>query len=329
MRIGIENAASCGSLLLLYWLRRGYDLREVNPQISKRLRECLTESHTDLSDALGLAWSVSFHPDLPKVRFTQSTAAWKRLSAVRAQLIKAQTRYLNRLHVLLSESYGPLYKSLFARLKGKGALDFFLVFPTLDDTLADLLRIRDLLGEKRAVLLREAGGWRKSFYLEVLRFDVRLTIKLLQSYREAIKELEGKMVRSSQGDPEVEKLKTIPGMGANLALIILGYSGDFSRFPREDTYAAYCSLAPAIWQLGNSRTFTKPRKRFSRPLKQTFLQLAFTQLRVNPESRAYYQRKRKEGKAHWVALMALARQLSKVVFKMMTEGISQINFDRP
>ena len=127
--IGIESAVSCGSLLLLYWLRRGYDLREVNPQISKRLRECLTESHPDLSDALGLAWSVSFHPDLPKVRFTQSTAAGKRLSAVRAQLIKAQTRYLNRLHVLLTESYGPLYKSLFARLKGKGAWIFFWFFP--------------------------------------------------------------------------------------------------------------------------------------------------------------------------------------------------------
>ncbi len=47
--------------------------------------------------------------------------------------------------------------------------------------------------------------------------------------------------------------------------------------------------------------------------------LALTQIRTNPESRAYYQRKRFEGKPHWVALTALARQLCKAVFKMMTQ----------
>ncbi len=31
-----------------------------------------------------------------------------------------------------------------------------------------------------------------------------------------------------------------------------------------------------------------------------------------------YERKRREGQPHWVALTALARQLCKVVFKMLT-----------
>ena len=54
-------------------------------------------------------------------------------------------------------------------------------------------------------------------------------------------------------------------------------------------------------------------------MKQAFLQLALTQLRLNPESRAYYERKRREGKPHWVALIALARQLCKKVYKLMAE----------
>ncbi|HDI11624.1 MAG TPA: hypothetical protein ENF77_04850 [Candidatus Acetothermia bacterium] len=56
-------------------------------------------------------------------------------------------------------------------------------------------------------------------------------------------------------------------------------------------------------------------------MKQAFLQLALTQLRLNPESRAYYERKRGEGKPHWVALTALARKLCKRVYKLMREEV--------
>jgi len=319
VRLGVENAASCGALVLLHWLSQGYDVREVNPQVSKRLRECFTEAHTDASDAQGLAWSVRFHPDLPKVRLTVTTAAWKRLARARARLVKTQTGLYNRLHAMLAESYGAAYKMLFPSLRSKKALAFFRDFPTLDDARGDLARVRTLLGEEKAALLEEVGQWGESLYLEVLRIEVRLTIHLLLTYRAAIKELERKMAELSRADPEVERLKTIPGMGTTLALTILGHCGHLSRFPKRDAFIAYCGLAPTIWQSGQSPVYTRRRRRYSRALKQAFLQLALTQLRVNPESRVYYERKRQEGKAHWTALIALARQLAKVVYKMMVE----------
>jgi len=157
VHIGIEDAASCGALVLLHWLRQGYDIREVNPQISKRLRECFTETHTDASDAQGLAWSVRFHPNLPKVRLTVTTAAWKRLSRLRARLVKAQTGLYNRLHSLLTESYGVVYKRLFSKLKSKRALEFFQTFPTLDDALDNLPQVRSFLGKIRPRYWRKQG----------------------------------------------------------------------------------------------------------------------------------------------------------------------------
>jgi len=319
VRIGIEGAATCGAMVLLHWLRQGYDIREVNPQISKRLRECLTESHTDISDAQGLVWSVRFHPHLPKVRLTVTTAAWKRLSRLRARLVKARTGLYNRLYSLLAESYGAVYKRLFPNLKSKRALEFFQAFPTLDDALDDLPQVRSLLGEERARLLEEAGRWGEGLYLETLRLEICLTIQLIFAHRTAIEGVEAKMAELSQADPQVGRLRAVPGMGTTLALTILGHSGDFSRFESHDAYAAYCGLAPAVWQSGQSRVYAKRRRRYSRPLKQAFLQLALTQLRLNPESRAYYERKRREGKPHWVALIALARQLCKKVYKLMAE----------
>jgi len=230
VRIGVEGAATCGAIVLLHWLRQGYDIREVNPQISKRLRECFTEAHTDASDAQGLAWSVRFHPNLPQVRLTVTTAAWKRLSRLRTRLVKAQTGLYNRLHSLLAESYGAVYKRLFPKLKSKRALEFFQVFPTLDDALNDLPQVRSLLGEEKAALLEEAGRWGEDVYLETLRLEIRLTIQLLFAHRAAIKGVEAKMAELSRADPQVERLRAVPGMGTTLALTILGHSGDFSRF---------------------------------------------------------------------------------------------------
>jgi transposase len=230
---------------------------------------------------------------------------------------------------LLAESYGALYKKLFPKLKSKRALAFFQAFPVLDDALADLPRVRALLGEEKASLLEEAGGWGEGLYLETLRLEVRLTIQLCLAYRTAIKELETKMVELSHADPEVKRLKILPGIGTTLALTILWHSGHFSRFRSQDAYAAYCGLAPTLWQSGQSRTYAQRRRRYSRPLRQAFLHLALTQLRLNPESQAYYERKRREGKPHWVALIALARQLCKRVYKMMGEGTAYTHSSLP
>jgi hypothetical protein len=46
--------------------------------------------------------------------------------------------------------------------------------------------------------------------------------------------------------------------------------------------------------------------------------LSLSQIRINPESREYYWRKRKEGKSHWQAMNALSRQLIKIIYYMLT-----------
>jgi len=70
--------------------------------------------------------------------------------------------------------------------------------------------------------------------------EIRITIRLLPIHRVAIKGVE-------QGtDLQVERLKSVPGMGTTLALTILGHSGNFSRFANQDAYAAYCGLALAV-----------------------------------------------------------------------------------
>lgn len=55
-------------------------------------------------------------------------------------------------------------------------------------------------------------------------------------------------------------------------------------------------------------------------LKRVFYQSAFASLRSAPESRAFYDRKRSEGKKHTQALIALARRRVNVLWAMLRDG---------
>ncbi len=55
-------------------------------------------------------------------------------------------------------------------------------------------------------------------------------------------------------------------------------------------------------------------------LKRVFYYSAFSSLRSSPQSRAFYERKRREGKRHTQALIALARRRVNVLWAMLRDG---------
>ena len=70
-------------------------------------------------------------------------------------------------------------------------------------------------------------------------------------------------------------------------------------------------------QSGRSHTLRRAR-RGDRSLKRILYQSAFCAFSSHAESRAYYDRKRREGKHHVQAVIALARQRTNVLWTMPT-----------
>ena len=106
-------------------------------------------------------------------------------------------------------------------------------------------------------------------------------------------------------------------VGGIAGATLLSEIGDIDRFGKESYLSAYCGVSPVIWQSGTGRIRIKRRKRYSRRLKVILYFISLSQIRINPESKAYYQRKRKEGKTHWQAMNALSRQLIKIIYYML------------
>jgi transposase len=151
------------------------------------------------------------------------------------------------------------------------------------------------------------------------RIVAELAAEIL-ALKDRIEDIDEEIERRFFDRPEAEILASLPGMGALLGAEFLVAVGDLSAFDSADHLAAYAGLVPAANDSGK-RVANNPRMRGgNKNLKRVFYQSAFASLRSSPESRAFYDRKRAEGKRHVQALIALARRRVNVVWAMLRDG---------
>jgi transposase len=116
--------------------------------------------------------------------------------------------------------------------------------------------------------------------------------------------------------PLAEVLTSMPGIGVRTGARILLEVGDAATFPTSGDPAAYAGLAPVTRRSGSSIRGEHPLKGGNKQLKRAFFLAAFASL-AHPPSRAYYDRKRAEGKKHNAALICLARRRVDVPHAML------------
>jgi transposase len=106
----------------------------------------------------------------------------------------------------------------------------------------------------------------------------------------------------------------IHGVGPIVAAILIGYTGDISRFATNARYARYNATAPL-----NASSGPTPRHRLNdrgnRQLNHAIHIAAVTQIGHDTPGRDYYLRKRAEGHSDKEALRALKRRISDAVYQ--------------
>ena len=109
---------------------------------------------------------------------------------------------------------------------------------------------------------------------------------------------------------------TWPWADAIAGARILAEIGDGSGFASGAKLAAYAGLAPVTRQSGTSLNAETRSRRGNHRLKNAMFLAAFASLR-DPASKAFYDRKRAEGKRHNAALICLARRRCDVILAML------------
>lgn len=116
--------------------------------------------------------------------------------------------------------------------------------------------------------------------------------------------------------PLAEVMTSMPGIGVRTGTRILLEVGDATAFASAGHLASYAGIAPITHRSGSSIRGEHPARSGSHKLKRALFLSAFAALH-DPASRAYYDRKRAEGKKHNAALICLARRRCDVLYAML------------
>jgi transposase len=108
-------------------------------------------------------------------------------------------------------------------------------------------------------------------------------------------------------------------MGQVLTAELLVHTNNMTEYASAAKLAAHAGLAPVSRDSGAVAGNHRGARRFHRPLRQLFWMAAFTAIRTCPASRAYYDKKRAEGKGHHTALLTLARRRIDVIWALIRD----------
>jgi len=273
-----------------YWMieemeRAGHDPRLVHARKAKLMMGQINK--TDKLDAAGLA-TLLRNGTLPEVWIPPSDLRDQReLPRMRMSLVGVRTMLKNRIHATLA----------------KYALE-------IDE-------VSDVFGVKGRELLKG----RLAELPPYTRESVETQLELLDEVGEHLDRCEQEIREVVKATPEMTLLKTIPGIGSILAVVIALEVGDVSRFPGPEQLASYAGTVPRVQSSGGKTSYGKVRPDVNRYLKWALIEAAnmIVLHRREWEGRhlvELYQRLR-ERKGHAKAVVAVARHLAQAVFWML------------
>jgi transposase len=120
--------------------------------------------------------------------------------------------------------------------------------------------------------------------------------------------------------PLAEAIVSLPGMGFRLGAEFLASVGDPALIGSADQLAAWAGLAPRPKDSGKRTGRLHTPQRYSRRLRRVMYMSALTAARCDAVSRAYYQRKRAEGKRPVQAAICLARRRVDVLYALIRDN---------
>ncbi len=326
----IDQPGSIAQLAIAVAARRGVPVAYVPGLVMRRAADLYPgEAKTDRRDAFVIA-------DTARMRRRQVhwldvgsddlLAQLRVLNGFDIDLAADLTRLTNRLRDALTSISPALERAVGSRLAHGGVRELLAKFST-----PTALRTA---GRARITKTIEARSPRLAGRLTdavLTALDAQtLTLPAETTIGRVIAELVGELDRLYQrretvaaeieavflAHPFGELLVSLPGIGPRTGARILAEIGDGTRFANGSKLASYAGLAPVTRQSGKSLNGESKSRRGNHRLKNAMFLAAFASLR-SPDSRAFYDRKRAEGKMHNASLICLARRRCDVILAML------------
>ena len=287
----VECAGGMGYLLSQQLVAAGETVVDVPAMLASRVRVlgCGQSTKTDPNDARSVAVAALHAATLAAVRPADHVTVCRLLAKRHTDVARWRTKLCCRLHALVGDLVPGGIDTEVVVNQARSLLDGI----ELDDVAA-LERHRQAL----------------ELVAEIEHLDI-----VRQDYRERI---------SAAVEASATTLTEIFGVGPIVACMLIGYSGDPTRFETASRFAAYTGTAPIEFSSGGRVTHRLSR-RGNRRLNHALHIAAITQIRYpHSPGRRYYDRKLAEGKTPREAVRALKRRLSDVVWRHLVADARRV-----
>jgi Transposase IS116/IS110/IS902 family len=275
-----------------------------------------------------IADQVRMRDDLrPVTAMTEEDAELRLLAGRRREIVTGATRRAGRLRDLLASVHPGLeHVTDVTTISGLHLLTRYVTPAQIRAAgrarlLAHLRKLRHVKDDRLAALadaaLAAAQAQQTRVPGEAVAADlVRDIAAEALAAKERLGALDKRIAAVLARHPDAALIRSLPGMGATLTAEFLAVTGGIGRFPNGGQLAAAAGLIPVLKQSGKVRYLQRSRAG-DKALKRVFYQSAFIATGCDPASKAFYARKRAEGKTHHQAVLALARRRVNVLHAIL------------
>ena len=265
--------------------REGIEVTVINTLKFKVVNESVKK--TDRHDAATIAEFLE-KDMLPESRLcSEASEQIRRLLKVRTTLVRTAVTVKNQIHGLLT---------------GLG----------MQDSKASLQSKRG-----RQKILDTLAGAANGLVVQPL-------FETIEKLEENVKLIEQEIGKLAEGDRVVELLQTIPGCGPVTAWTIRAFTDDIGRFETFKKYSAYAGLVPWVQCSNMTEHYGRITKRGPEELRTALVQLVLGMRRSKKTlswriMERYTAMKREKGSGK--TIIATARQLSRIIWCMLTDDV--------
>lgn len=245
---------------------------------------CEAQIKTDKIDAGKLAWLLRL--DVIPACHVPSRIMRNRKEVLRQRIfwVRERTRIRARIHKILGRQHElnmPQVSDLFGA-KGRAALNK-VQLPAPDDLL------------------------------------LKQNLAMHDALSTQIKEDEKRIERDGLNDPDVELLRSLPGVGLIISNVMACEIDDIGRFRTSRHFAAYCGLVPSTYSSGGKTSHGRMLTGCDKWLKWAFIEAAWVAIGCSPYFGALYQRQRGRGKQANTAICITAHRMAEIAYRLLKE----------
>lgn len=329
--VGMEATGHYWKACFAYLMAAGYRVCVVNPMQVHAMRKLksLSGVKNDRIDSWLIAETLR-QGDYDETRLaTDEVQALKQLTRYH-QGLKQELAAVKTQAICVLDAYFPEYAALFSDMFGAASLKVLAECPTPSEvarkrasSIAKLLSegSRGRLGDAKAVEVKAAAKSSVGIRLgeEAASFQIRTMVSQVEFLNATIAKVE-KEVASLLGKVEPD-ITTIPGVSTTTGAQIVAEIGDVKRFRNAASIVKYAGLNSGVDESGKYSAEGVPITKHGSPYLRRSLWLAANRARqYDPRLKEYYDKLRRKGKPHRVAVTAVARKLCHVVYAVMRDG---------